>query len=207
MNAGPTLTNAFHVIGAMFDHVYPDGNPTNVNNGIQTWNVPPGGGAMFELTIPDAGKYPFVTHSFAYTGLGAVGVILVTDKAPAAPAVYPDFADPFDGGLTKHTGRAPAFNAAPAPAGPATIAAANVAFDVKKLEIMAGDKINFVNKDALPHDLTIDALKIKVALAGTESKTFAVSGPPGTYTYYCSVPGHRAAGMEGTLVLQPAGAH
>jgi nitrite reductase (NO-forming) len=77
MNAGPTLFSAFHVIGAIFDKVYPDGNPQNVLHGVSTWTIPPGGGATFELTIPEAGKYPFVTHSFAYTGLGAVGVIEV----------------------------------------------------------------------------------------------------------------------------------
>jgi nitrite reductase (NO-forming) len=75
MNAGPTLFSAFHVIGALFDNVYADGNPANVMHGIQTWTIPPGGGATFELRIPDAGKYPFVTHSFAYTGLGAVGLL------------------------------------------------------------------------------------------------------------------------------------
>ena len=75
MNAGPTLFSAFHVIGAIFDRVYHDGNPANVMRGIQTWTVPPGGGATFELTIPEPGNYPFVTHSFAYTGLGAVGLI------------------------------------------------------------------------------------------------------------------------------------
>ena len=77
VNAGPTLFSAFHVIGAIFDKVYPDGNPANVLHGVQTWTIPPGGGATFELTIPDAGQYPFVTHSFAYTGLGALGVIEV----------------------------------------------------------------------------------------------------------------------------------
>jgi nitrite reductase (NO-forming) len=75
MNAGPTLFSAFHVIGAIFDRVYADGNPANVMRGIQTWTIPPGGGATFELTIPEAGQYPFVTHSFAYTGLGAVGLL------------------------------------------------------------------------------------------------------------------------------------
>jgi nitrite reductase (NO-forming) len=77
MNAGPTLFSAFHVIGAIFDRVYVEGNPANVLQGIQTWTIPPGGGATFELVIPEAGQYPFVTHSFAYTGLGAVGLIEV----------------------------------------------------------------------------------------------------------------------------------
>jgi nitrite reductase (NO-forming) len=77
MNAGPTLFSAFHVIGALFDTVYVEGNPQNPLRGIQTWTIPPGGGATFELRIPDPGQYPFVTHSFAYTGLGAVGLIQV----------------------------------------------------------------------------------------------------------------------------------
>ena len=77
VNAAPTLFSAFHIIGAMFDKVYPDGNPANVPRGVQTWTIPPGSGATFELTIPEAGRYPFVTHSFAYTGLGALGVIEV----------------------------------------------------------------------------------------------------------------------------------
>ena len=75
VNAGPTLFSAFHVIGAVFDRVYADGNPLNVMRGISTWTIPPGGGATFELVIPEAGQYPFVTHSFAYTGLGAVGLL------------------------------------------------------------------------------------------------------------------------------------
>jgi nitrite reductase (NO-forming) len=77
MNAGPTLFSAFHVIGAIFDRVYVEGNPANVLRGMQTHTIPPGGGATFELTIPEPGLYPFVTHSFAYTGLGAVGLIEV----------------------------------------------------------------------------------------------------------------------------------
>ena len=78
VNAGPTLFSAFHVVGALFDKVFVDGNPANVLRGIQTYTVPPGGGSTFEMVIPDPGKYPFVTHNFAYTELGAVGLLDVT---------------------------------------------------------------------------------------------------------------------------------
>jgi uncharacterized cupredoxin-like copper-binding protein len=34
------------------------------------------------------------------------------------------------------------------------------------------------------------------------SKTLSLNLKPGTYKFYCSVPGHRMAGMEGTLTVQ-----
>jgi uncharacterized cupredoxin-like copper-binding protein len=34
------------------------------------------------------------------------------------------------------------------------------------------------------------------------SKTVSLNLKPGTYKFYCSVPGHRQAGMEGTLTVQ-----
>ena len=78
VNAGPTLFSAFHVIGAIFSDTYVDGNPANHMVGNQTVTVPPGGSMVVELTIPQAGLYPFVTHSFADVGKGAIGVIKVT---------------------------------------------------------------------------------------------------------------------------------
>jgi nitrite reductase (NO-forming) len=78
VDAGPSLFSAFHVIGALFSDTYADGNPANHQQGNQTITIPPGGGYVVELTIPDPGSYPFVTHSFADVGLGAVGVLQVT---------------------------------------------------------------------------------------------------------------------------------
>jgi nitrite reductase (NO-forming) len=211
MNAGPTLTNAVHVIGALFDHVYPDGNPTNVLNGVQTWNVAPGGGAMFELSIPDEGQYPFVNHSFAYTGLGALGVIAVASDAPAAPDVYPVMASPFDGGIATASGtvsgsgpKAITPGGGGSSAGGLTLKAANIAFDPKQLMVSPGANITFVNGDPLAHDFTIDVLKLKITVEANETKVFTLDAPVGTYEFYCSIPGHRDAGMVGTVV---AGGH
>jgi nitrite reductase (NO-forming) len=78
VNAGPTLFSAFHVIGAIFSDTYIDGNPANHLVGNQTVMVPPGGGVVVELTIPEAGLYPFVTHSFVDVGKGATGMLKVT---------------------------------------------------------------------------------------------------------------------------------
>ncbi len=77
VNAGPSQFSAFHVIGAIFSDVYVDGNPANPTVGQQTVTIPPGGGAVIELTIPDAGSYPFLTHSFASADMGAIGVLKV----------------------------------------------------------------------------------------------------------------------------------
>ena len=78
INAGPTEFSAFHVIGGIFSDTYADGNPANHQVGNQTVTIPPGGGIVVELTIPEAGLYPFVTHSFADVGKGALGVLQVT---------------------------------------------------------------------------------------------------------------------------------
>ena len=81
VNAGPTFRSDFHIVGAIFDRVYPDGTPRNVLERVQTYSVPAGGGAVFETVFAkDAsseGLYPFVTHSFADAEKGAVGIIRV----------------------------------------------------------------------------------------------------------------------------------
>jgi nitrite reductase (NO-forming) len=74
VNAGPNATSAFHVIGALFSRYEAEGNPANVRGMHQTINVPPGDGALVELTFAEPGKYPFVTHKFNDAEKGAVGL-------------------------------------------------------------------------------------------------------------------------------------
>jgi nitrite reductase (NO-forming) len=81
VNAGPSFRSDFHVVGAVFDRVYPDGNPDNYLEKVQTYTIPAGGGAVFETVFDKnasgEGLYPFVTHSFADAEKGAVGIIQV----------------------------------------------------------------------------------------------------------------------------------
>lgn len=210
MDAGPTLSNAFHVIGALFDHVYPDGNPTNRLNGMQTYNIPPGGGAMFELTIPDEGLYPFVTHSFAYTGLGSVGVIQVSEDAEAAPGSYPAVGDPFTAGVLEF-GSTPAVTSDGGgdgggghEGGPIEFEAAIDGFVPGEAEVTEGEiEVMVTNLDAFDHDWTIDELEVQLLMGPNETVEATFEAGPGTYTFYCSIPGHREAGMEGTLTVLP----
>ena len=81
VNAGPSFRSDFHIVGAIFDRVYPDGNPDNALEKVQTYTIPAGGGAVFEAKFEKGasatGLYPFVTHSFADAEKGAVGIIRV----------------------------------------------------------------------------------------------------------------------------------
>jgi nitrite reductase (NO-forming) len=212
LNAGPTLTNAFHVIGALFDRTSADGNPANTQYGLQTYNIAPGAGAMFELRIPDPGLYPFVTHSFAYTGKGSVGVIQVTEDADALPADYPAIGDPFSAGLLEF-GSTPAVarsegTGSSADEGTLAVDAGITGFEPGELEATEGDvAIRITNLDAFDHDFTIDDLGVHVVFGAEETIDTSFEAAPGTYTFYCSIPGHRESGMEGTLTVLPGAGH
>lgn len=76
--AGPTLDTNFHVVGSMFDRAWVNQDMTSPpQRGVQTVLVPAGGGAVFDVTIPDEGLYPFVSHAFAHVDLGQVGLLKV----------------------------------------------------------------------------------------------------------------------------------
>jgi plastocyanin len=66
--------------------------------------------------------------------------------------------------------------------------------------------IAFTNNAPLGHNLTIQQGTAGKVLGATPTfmggtKTLSVDLQPGTYTFYCSVPGHRMAGMVGTLTV------
>jgi nitrite reductase (NO-forming) len=83
VNAGPNRISSFHVVGGIFERVFEDGSQANPLRGVQTVNVPVGGGAIFEIRLREPGDYPFVTHAFADATKGAVGVLRAGSPAKA----------------------------------------------------------------------------------------------------------------------------
>jgi plastocyanin len=51
------------------------------------------------------------------------------------------------------------------------------------------------------HDFTLDELGIEIYASPGETVSEVVNLDAGTYDFYCSIPGHREAGMEGTLTV------
>jgi plastocyanin len=82
----------------------------------------------------------------------------------------------------------------------------NLEFTKSKLTAKAGRvEIDFTNMSPVPHNVAIEANgktlgETEVLTHGSDSAT--VNLKPGTYTYFCTIPGHREAGMEGTLTVK-----
>lgn len=83
-----------------------------------------------------------------------------------------------------------------------------LAYAQEEVTATAGDvTIDFNNPQPVGHDVDIESSggedlgKTEVITEGSSSVTLK-GLKPGKYTYFCSVPGHREAGMEGTLVVE-----
>jgi len=104
---------------------------------------------------------------------------------------------------------APPAKPAAAGKGPLALAAdpgGQLKFDQMSLAAKAGNvAIDFTNKSPVPHDVTVaKGTKVLGHTPVINGKTvkLPVKLAPGDYVFYCSVDGHRQAGMQGTLTVQ-----
>ena len=151
-------------------------------------------------------------YSRSYNALdnpgGTVWRIVSADKVPqgaevapppsaeASPAATPAAATPATGGqaATPATG---AQNG-----NQQSVDLVDIAFQPNELTIPAGQDvtINLTNKGKLPHTFTIDQLQVDSGPVDPGSTaTVTINAPAGDYQYYCKTPGHKEAGMVGTL--------
>ena len=87
VNAGPNHVASWHIIGEIFDRVYPEGSLTTAPlEGLQTTVVPSGGSSMAEFKVEVPGTYLNVDHSIFRIAKGAVGLLKV--EGPEQPEIY-----------------------------------------------------------------------------------------------------------------------
>ena len=90
-----------------------------------------------------------------------------------------------------------------APEGALEVETTNVAFVPDTLRATGGEVTVAVrNRDLFWHTFTIDALGVDVTAPVGRLRSVTFEGRPGTYSYYCRIPGHAALGMRGRLTVQ-----
>jgi plastocyanin/mono/diheme cytochrome c family protein len=130
----------------------------------------------------------------------------VYNEAVATAGGYPT-ANPTD---PRKTPTATPGGATPTPTGTAgtsgpTVDLVDIAFNPTSIAIPANTPVTvtLVNKGATAHTFDIDALDVHSGEVAPGAKaTVTINAAPGQYQYYCAEPGHKEAGMVGTLTVQ-----
>lgn len=79
-------------------------------------------------------------------------------------------------------------------------------FSQNEIEVSANQPVTLRlnNKDGYAHAFDLDEFDIHLQLAAAETAEITFTPTrSGTFTFYCSSPGHQAAGMEGSLMVVP----
>ncbi|MCA1690282.1 MAG: hypothetical protein LC720_07610 [Actinobacteria bacterium] len=176
---------------------------------------------VFGFTHPDfpgsAGRARVLMGISLVLMLSAVSAAAITGSNPPPAAPYVHAKLPLKGTAPQLTPIAAAGKpaAAPAPAPklpPGQLAldadpAGTLKFTQASLAAKAGKlTIAFTNASPVPHNVAVakgaQVLGMTPTFQGGGTKDLALNLPAGSYTYYCTVPGHREAGMQGTLTVQ-----
>ncbi len=132
-----------------------------------------------------------------------------TSSSASAPLSTPA-PTPSTTASTPATATQPSTTGTTAPSGALKIEAnpeGQLKFSTSALTAKAGKvSVDFTNMSPLAHNFTVESSAGKVVGATPTfqgaSKALTLNLKPGTYKFFCSVPGHRMAGMEGTLTVK-----
>jgi nitrite reductase (NO-forming) len=95
-NGGPNLVSSFHVIGEIFDRVYPEAAIGGaLRRNVQTTLVPAGGAAIVEFKVDGPGRFLLVDHSISRAmDKGALGSLVVSgdDRPDIFRSLSPEIA-------------------------------------------------------------------------------------------------------------------
>jgi plastocyanin len=132
-----------------------------------------------------SGRAGFVTTVVVGVVVGAAGTSLLAGRAASAGEAGPGQAF---------------LSEAPTTTGLVTVE--TMAFAETNLEMKNGEVLGLLiaNKDTFGHSFDVDRLGIHVELPANSTSIVAIKPTgPGDLQFYCSVPGHKSAGMVGTI--------
>jgi plastocyanin len=200
---GTVLTEGGHLKEPLGLELAPNGNIITSNGGD---------GNMVETT--PAGQQVAVQTADKKTGAGSLFGFVI---APEGKGIY--FVDDGENTLNLlHEGQPASAGASAAPASSGTSSASQnlsleangegqLKYNTTSLTAKAGKvSIDFTNMAPVGHNVTVESAS-GGKVGGTPtfhggSRTLSLNLQPGTYKFFCSVPGHRMAGMEGTLTVK-----
>ena len=165
-------------------------------------NVSLPAGESGEVTInAPAGTYQFYCNVPGHKEAGMVGTLVVREMTAEEQAA--DTANE-DAAADASAATAEAAGEAPAAASAVTVTSFDIYYEPKEITIPANTDVTITlpNDGVTSHDFSIDALNVTVALPPGETQTVVINAAPGSYEYYCNVPGHKEAGMVGTLIVE-----
>ena len=165
-------------------------------------NVSLPAGETGEVTInAPAGTYQFYCNVPGHKEAGMVGTLVVREMTAEEQAA--DTANE-NAAADASAATAEAAGEAPAAASAVTVTSFDIYYEPKEITIPANTDVTITlpNDGVTSHDFSIDALNVTVALPPGETQTVVINAAPGSYEYYCNVPGHKEAGMVGTLIVE-----
>ncbi len=197
-HGGTVLTKGGHLKEPLGMVLAPNGDIITTNGGdgnivettpegrqvaVQTADTKTGAGSLFGLAIAPSG------HGIYYVDDGENTVNLL---ASASASANSSPASPHEGGSQVSLEANPQ---------------GQLRYNTSALSATAGKvSIDFTNMSPVEHNVTLESASgQKVGATPTfagGSKTLTLNLKPGVYKFFCSVPGHRMAGMEGTLTVK-----
>ncbi len=167
-------------------------------------------GRAKQRSVPTLSAVTLAVGLLALAGCGSSSNTTTTaaSTASSASTTAPTTPASTASSTTTTTATTPASSSA-APAGALTLEAnreGQLSFDKTSLSARAGKvSIAFTNMSPLAHNLTVESSAGKIVGATPTfqdaMKMLTLTLKAGTYKFFCSVPGHRQAGMEGTLTV------
>jgi uncharacterized cupredoxin-like copper-binding protein/mono/diheme cytochrome c family protein len=163
---------------------------------------PPGATDLSATINSGPGEFEYYCNVPGHKEAGMVGTLRVEEGAPAPEAAAAPAAPAEGGEAPADAGAAPAGDAA---AESYTVTSFDIYFEPSELTIPADQEVVVAlpNQGAAPHNFSIDELGVSVDQpAGATDLSATITAAAGSYEYYCNVPGHKEAGMVGTLTVE-----